>query len=196
MDSFISILCFLITFVIGIPTSGQLPSDLATPNSVQGCSNISENSLEWTAKNFHLHSSLSLTAPSQVSKGAAWVDFNMSNPAVPYEMHCSAFSTQLDDFFYGDKLISCDGPNQDITQSSHTNASFSFSKASGTLWLYQNWLCDDGSDPNLPLYVSSFFPLLLTLVNLHRTDIFVCWNKKKKAPSGLLKALLISHSTV
>ena len=165
MDSFIPILCFLVSFATGIPASGRLPSDVATPDSVQGCSDISERGLEWTAKNFHLHSSLSLTAPSQVSKGAAWVDFNVSNPAVPYEMHCSAFSTQLGDFFYGDELISCDGPSQDVTRSGHKNASFSFAKASGTLWLYQNWLCNDGSDPNLPLYVFfGFFYIYLLLI--------------------------------
>jgi len=95
--------------------------------------------LTWSINGFHYRSSVIYSFPShRIASGT--VDFNLTNPALPHALACSAYSTQMMDFFYGNMWFQCTGPDD-------TEASFQFDKSSGRVDLQQKWSCPKDTTP-------------------------------------------------
>ncbi|KAI1265077.1 hypothetical protein F5Y18DRAFT_387107 [Xylariaceae sp. FL1019] len=105
------------------------------------CSSGSTSSFRWTIADFTYTAGYLFTTPAhQVSSGS--VAFNLTNAAVGETVSCTAYSTQLQDFFYGNFNYNCTASDD-----STTVTSFAFSRPSGQLNVNQTWTCDEGEDP-------------------------------------------------
>lgn len=111
------------------------------------CSGPVTNDFHWTIEDFTYHASYIFTTPAHQNSWG-YVDFNLTNPALPYAAKCSAASNQLSDFFYGNYLYTCTLP--DGSTISDGSASFEFSRPSGQLNINQTWTCID-TDPTYPV---------------------------------------------
>lgn len=96
----------------------------------------------WTITDLTFDASYIFTTPAHQN---SWgnVRFNATNPAIDYQVACSASSNQLQDFFYGTQVYGCTVP-----EGSGGKATFTFNRASGELALNQTWYCRD--DPVYP----------------------------------------------
>ncbi|KAI0165751.1 hypothetical protein GGR57DRAFT_497228 [Xylariaceae sp. FL1272] len=113
----------------------------AASTSGATCSSTSTNRFRWTIDDFTYHAGYLFTTPAhQVSSGS--VAFNLTNTAVDETVSCTAYSTQLEDFFYGNFNYNCTASDE-----STTVTSFAFSRPTGQLNINQTWTCDEGSDP-------------------------------------------------
>ncbi|EQK99737.1 hypothetical protein G6O67_004247 [Ophiocordyceps sinensis] len=102
----------------------------------QSCTSDSADAWEWTVSDFDYHASYVFTTPAhQNSYGN--VNFNLTTSAVPYTAQCSATSTQLQDFFYGNMSYKCALP----AANSYDDVTFTFSKSSGELKIDHSWHC-------------------------------------------------------
>ncbi|KAI1430985.1 hypothetical protein GGR50DRAFT_698469 [Xylaria sp. CBS 124048] len=124
-----------------LPLAVAAPSGLSPRDYDTGCSTQSFNDFTWTIEDFTYRASYLFTTPAhQVSTG--YVDFNLSNPALPETVSCQADSTWLTDFFYGNINYKCAVP-----EGSKTKTSFAFSRPSGRLDVNQTWTCEDRDYP-------------------------------------------------
>jgi hypothetical protein len=98
----------------------------------------------WTVTDLEYHASYIFTTPAHQNSWG-YVNFNVSNPAVPYTIPCSGTSNQLSDFFYGTMVYKCKAP-ENATNGGDT--SFTYNRSSGELVLNQTWVCHD--DPQWP----------------------------------------------
>lgn len=115
-------------------------------NSSEGCSAASLGGFKWTVGGFDYHASYIFSTPAHQNSWG-YVDFNISNPAVPDAVaSCSAQSDQLSDFFYGTQWYQCtfDGDDGRVP-----SATFTFNSPTGDLYINQTWVCDD-KDPQYP----------------------------------------------
>lgn len=102
----------------------------------------------WTVTDFEYHASYVFSTPAHQNSWG-YVDFNLSNPAVPDAVAtCHAASNQLSDFFYGTVWYDC-ALNGTTTGGGPAPATFAFSRPSGELKVNQTWTCDD-QDPKYP----------------------------------------------
>ncbi|KAK3362364.1 hypothetical protein B0T25DRAFT_4675 [Lasiosphaeria hispida] len=130
--------CTLAASAAPTQVTNSLPSLIETRDA-GSCSQTSRMALTWVTEDFHFHSSVTFSTPAhQIPDGS--VAFKLTNTALPFAMSCSAYSTQLDQFFYGDQWFACTGPET----GNDTTAIFQFDHASGRLDLKQNWVCSDG----------------------------------------------------
>ncbi|KAK3989904.1 hypothetical protein QBC44DRAFT_308013 [Cladorrhinum sp. PSN332] len=138
--SLFSLLALVIS-VTSSPIVGQVSGvkrdDVAQPQP-QTCTEMS-GKIVWTAIAFHLRSTLQLSSPTEVQSGTSLLTFNLSNPAVGYELFCQATSDDITNFFTANQEFSCDSPSDDPS----AKASFKFDKPSGTFELSQVWYCND-----------------------------------------------------
>jgi hypothetical protein len=111
-----------------------------------GCSDTSFHDFEWTIKDFDYHASYIFTTPAHQNSWG-YVNFNITNPAVPFTVPCSAASSQLSDFFYGTQIYTCTLPEDAPAGAGPTT--FTFSRPSGELAVNQTWTCSD-VDPQYP----------------------------------------------
>jgi hypothetical protein len=146
-----------------LPTSllALIPLAIASPilnlqprDANQGCSKASFGNFSWTIENFDYHASYVFTTPAHQNSWG-YVNFNLSNPALPYKATCSGASSQLSEFFYGDFWYSCSVPDGSLGAS---GATFAFNRAAGELDFNQTWVCSD-EDPKYP-YVSNLVPAI------------------------------------
>ncbi|KAK4167132.1 hypothetical protein QBC43DRAFT_349186 [Cladorrhinum sp. PSN259] len=128
----------LTTSVISSPPVGQVThvkrDDTSEP---QTCTELS-GEMSWTAKAFHLRSTIQLSSPTEVASGTGWLSFSLSNPAVPYELSCQGTSSDLTDFFHANHEFPCDNAPDGISK-----ATFRFDKPSGSFEVNQLWYCND-----------------------------------------------------
>ncbi|KAH9886144.1 hypothetical protein F4778DRAFT_759142 [Xylariomycetidae sp. FL2044] len=115
----------------------------------------------WTVKDFDYHASYIFTTPAHQNSWG-YVSFNLSNPALAYEAQCSAASSQLSDFFYGNFPYTCTVPDADAGGSTTTETTFDFSRPSGVLDVNQTWVCSD-ADPQYPTTFHAYGTANLTL---------------------------------
>ncbi|KAK4454527.1 hypothetical protein QBC34DRAFT_391941 [Podospora aff. communis PSN243] len=106
------------------------------PRQTLSCKDASMANSSWTVGGFHYSSSVTYSTPShRIANG--WVNFNLTNYALPLAtMSCSATSSQMSDFFYGNQWYQC-------ADSSGNDAEFQFDKSSKRLDLQQRWACVD-----------------------------------------------------
>lgn len=111
-------------------------SVMAAPAPTNTCTSGSMDASEWSVKDFEYHASYVFTTPAHQNSGGT-VKFNLTNPAVPYTAQCSAYSSQLQDFFYGNLPYKCTLP----AANSGDEVTFTFSKTSGELKIEHSWNC-------------------------------------------------------
>lgn len=113
-----------------------------------GCSAASFDDFQWKISNFVYNASYIFTTPAHQNSWG-YVNFDLFNPAFAVdggadpEATCSASSSRLNDFFYGDEPYTC---------SSNTimrETKFDFNHASGLLRVKDSWVCED-VDPEFP----------------------------------------------
>ncbi|KUI73772.1 hypothetical protein VM1G_09169 [Cytospora mali] len=126
-----------------------------------GCSETSFGDFQWTVESFKFKASYIFSTPAHQNSWG-FVDFNLSNPAVPdVQASCSAQSDQLSDFFYGNFAYNCTF-NGDLDEPEPAPAKFTFSRPSGELTINQTWVCDD-EDPKYPTTFAASGQVNLTL---------------------------------
>ncbi|TGJ86636.1 hypothetical protein E0Z10_g2105 [Xylaria hypoxylon] len=139
-----------------LPLAAAAPYGLGPRDSTPGCTAISFGDFAWTIENFAYYASYTFSTPAhQISGGD--VTFNLTNPAFPEKVSCTAYSTWLSDFFYGNINYNCSVP-----EGSGTKTSFSFSWPSRQLNINQTWSCDD-EDPQYPITFGGYGTVNLTL---------------------------------
>ncbi|KAK0632728.1 hypothetical protein B0T14DRAFT_560393 [Immersiella caudata] len=127
---------YLAFLVLGA-LAGAAPA--AAPSQTESCKDASFLHASWAVKGFRYHSLITYSTPSHpIATG--FVDFNLTNVALPYTLSCSATSSQMSDFFYGNQWYLC-------TDSLGNDAEFQFDKSSGRLDLQQKWACANDSPP-------------------------------------------------
>ncbi|KAK4226831.1 hypothetical protein QBC38DRAFT_479482 [Podospora fimiseda] len=130
----------LIISVTSYPFLGQVSDvkmdDLAQPQP-QTCTEMSGKTV-WTARAFHLRSEVKMLG-TVINGGTGWLTFNLSNPAIGYELSCEGSSTKIPDFFTADQEFSCSGPSGDPD----ATANFRFDKPTGSFKISQVWFCND-----------------------------------------------------
>lgn len=99
------------------------------------CTRGSIDATAWTVVDFDYHASYVFTTPAH-QNSAGTVSFGVRNPAVAYTAQCSATSTQLQDFFYGNFPYRCTLP-----AGAGDEVAFTFSRASGELRINHTWHC-------------------------------------------------------
>ncbi|KAK0657021.1 hypothetical protein B0T16DRAFT_385633 [Cercophora newfieldiana] len=118
---------------------GTLAASVPTPTTSEpeSCASASMSHATWEVKGFNYRSSVIYTFPShRIANG--YVDFNLTNLALPSTMTCSASSVQVMDFFYGNQWFKCLDP-------AGNDAEFQFDKASGRVDIQQKWECTDSN---------------------------------------------------
>ncbi|KAI1735389.1 hypothetical protein F4680DRAFT_453076 [Xylaria scruposa] len=135
---------FISTLAAILPLASAAPYGLNPRDSTPGCTSISFGDFSWTIEEFTFHASYIFSTPAhQISSGT--VAFNLTNPAFPEKVTCTAYSTWLQDFFYGNINYNCAVP-----EGSGIESSWSFSRPSGELNVNQTWTCTD-EDPQYPV---------------------------------------------
>lgn len=141
-----SLLALLAPLASATPTPPALSHVLEPRASSPTCSNASLRGFAWTVQDFDFHASYVFSTPAHQNSWG-YASFNLSNPAVPgARASCSAASSQLSDFFYGNLAYTCTSSS---TAGGPAPATFSFDRPSGELRVNQTWTCDD-RDPKYP----------------------------------------------
>lgn len=96
--------------------------------------NCNGGDIVWTIHNLTFHSSDTFSTPAHQIPGG-WVDFNLTNTQVDYVTQCSAYSTQLSDYFYGNQVFQC----KDNVFGNETT--FTYSYPSGAVDVNSTWTC-------------------------------------------------------
>lgn len=121
-----------------LPVAMAVPLLPRTTNSSNpGCTKSSFGDFAWSLENFDFHASYIFTTPAHQNSWG-YVNFNLSNPALPYPAVCTAASSQLSDFFYGTQSYNCTVPEGETGV-----GTFTFDRALGKLDFEQGWRCDD-----------------------------------------------------
>lgn len=132
------------SFLALLPLATASPfSKRDTNTTAPGCSAASFGDFEWSLSSFDFHASYIFTTPAHQNSWG-YVNFNLTNPALPYPAVCTAASSQLSDFFYGNLPYTCSVP-----EGQTGTGSFTFDRALGKLDFDQGWTCND-TDPVYP----------------------------------------------
>jgi hypothetical protein len=114
-------------------STAALPTEIRQANP-ESCMSKSTKVSKWSVENFDYHASYTFTTPAHQNSWG-YVNFTLSNPALDYKPICSAASSQLQDFYYGNFVYKCDVPVEG------DEASFTFSRPASDLRINQTWSC-------------------------------------------------------
>ncbi|KAJ9144401.1 hypothetical protein NKR19_g6445 [Coniochaeta hoffmannii] len=148
-----------VSFLTLMPLAFTSPLPLVEQRDASpGCTEASFGKFSWTVDNFDYHASYIFTTPAH-QNSYGFLNFTLSNPALPSAAICSASSSQLSDFFYGNIWYTCNIPD-----SGHegTATAFAFNRASGQLDFNQTWSCSD-EDAQYPITFRGYATVNLTL---------------------------------
>ncbi|EXF83874.1 hypothetical protein COL5a_001716 [Colletotrichum fioriniae] len=129
---------FLATLLLVVPA---LASPIAQREET--CGQKSGKLSEWTLSGFDYHASYIFSTPAHQNSWG-YISFNVSNPVLNYTVACSAASSRLNDFFYGEQVYQCTPPEGGES----TATSFTWSTPEKAVALNQSWTCND--DPKYP----------------------------------------------
>ncbi|KAI0503103.1 hypothetical protein F5B22DRAFT_574250 [Xylaria bambusicola] len=147
---------FASALIASLPFTIAAPYGLSPRDTTPGCTAISFGDFAWTIEDFTYHAGYTFSTPAhQISSGT--VAFNITNPAVSEKVSCTAYSTWLTDFFYGNINYDCEVP-----EGSGVGTSFSFSRPMNQLKVNQTWTCSD-EDPQYPITFAGYGTANLTL---------------------------------
>jgi hypothetical protein len=131
MRSFIASLLFA-SSVIALP-SPAAPKPKPPPKP-ETCVSKSQKAGDWIVEDFDYHANYLFSTPAhQISTG--YVNFTLSNPVLDYKSSCTATSTWLSEFFYGNIVYSCDVPIEG------DKATFTYDHPAKNLRINQTWAC-------------------------------------------------------
>ncbi|KAK0385659.1 hypothetical protein NLU13_6836 [Sarocladium strictum] len=136
----------MVSFLTTLLLAGSalaLPNPIASSGGKQpSCMAAGQKVTAWEVENFDYHASYIFTTPAHQNSWG-YVNFTLSNPALSYKPVCTAASSQLSDFFYGDLVYDC----QVLPDGSHPSgegaATFTFSRPTGQLSINQTWACPE-----------------------------------------------------
>ncbi|PHH60279.1 hypothetical protein CDD81_1869 [Ophiocordyceps australis] len=107
---------------------------LAAPYNPPSCGQKSSQISDFEVKDFDFHASYVFTTPAHQNSWG-YANFTLANSVVDYTAQCTASSSQLNDFFYGNLVYQCKVPDQ------AGPASFTFNRPTGDLMINQTWYC-------------------------------------------------------
>ncbi|KAI0103780.1 hypothetical protein GGR51DRAFT_561436 [Nemania sp. FL0031] len=132
---------FIGTLAAILPLVAAAPYGMSPRDGTASCTSTSSGDFSWTIESFTYHASYVFSTPAhQIASGQ--VAFNLTNPAVAETVECTAYSTWLSDFFYGNINYNCTAP-----AGSSTQTSFAFSRPANQLDVNQTWTCSEGEYP-------------------------------------------------
>ncbi|KAI1112727.1 hypothetical protein F5Y14DRAFT_247585 [Nemania sp. NC0429] len=109
------------------------------PRDTSGCASASSGDFAWTINAFTYSSSDVYSTPAhEVASGT--VTFDLSNPALPEKVRCSASNSATGIYFDGGIKYACSAP-----VGSTTKTSFTYSEVGNELRVNQTWTCNDGN---------------------------------------------------
>ncbi|KAB5550811.1 hypothetical protein GE09DRAFT_965359 [Coniochaeta sp. 2T2.1] len=152
-----------------------------------GCTDASFSNFSWTVQDFDYHASYIFTTPAHQNSWG-YANFNLSNPALPYQASCTASSSQLNDFFYGNLWYECSIPDG---SPAGTGATFAFNRASGQLDFNQTWRCSD-QDPQYPITLKGYATVNLSLDCTDTTWVNSNWTMGEIYSDRQVKCALVS----
>lgn len=91
---------------------------------------------KWTVENFDFHASYLFSTPSHQNSWG-YVNFTLANAALDYKPVCTAASSWLSDFYYGNIIYQCEVPESVPGDA----ASFTFDRPTNNLKVNQTWSC-------------------------------------------------------
>lgn len=141
MQRFLASFLLAASAVLGRPASLEI-TDAGDTTTTNGCPTCASAFTEWTITDLEYHASYIFSTPAHQNSWG-YVSFNVTNPAVPYVVPCTAASSQLSDFFYGTMIYECPVP-----AGSGGALTFTYNRPTGELALNQTWICRD--DPQYP----------------------------------------------
>ena len=116
-----------------------LAAPAPAPTTEPTCGSRAAKLTEWTVVDLDFHGDYTFTTPAHQNSWG-YINFVLRSPGFPYEAKCSAASSQLSDFFYGNVEYKCDVPN------AADSVTFTFSRPDNKLSITQEWSCpDEGS---------------------------------------------------
>lgn len=131
---------------------------------------LTTTSLTCTLPVFTLHSitywsSLTYSTPAHLAVAEGYINFNLTNTAVPYTTYCTGFSSRPFVFFFGDVIYQCNIPIGDGV-GNEASAQFTFSEPGGVFNVNQTLSCDSGGDHEMCVFPPffQFFQLFLLLL--------------------------------
>jgi len=116
-----------------------LISSSATP--IENCSKPAKcpKKATFTLHDITYSSQMIYSTPAHLAVSSGTIAFNLTNTAVGYTTHCTASSSQLTDYFYGNIDYTCDAPPP--SAGADAAASFTFSKPDGAFTVNETWSC-------------------------------------------------------
>jgi len=81
------------------------------------------------------------STPAHLAVAGGTISFNLTNSAVPYTAYCTAYGTQLTQFFFGNQVYECAAPTGPgvVNGSEGFGANFTFSTPDGAFNVNQTW---------------------------------------------------------
>ncbi|OCL10476.1 hypothetical protein AOQ84DRAFT_215440 [Glonium stellatum] len=129
------LLTFLLPFLL-ITLSASHPSDAFARDNRNKC----DKNAVFTLHDINYSSYIIYSTPAHLAVAQGHIEFNLTNTDVPYTTHCSAYSSQVFNFFYGNIVYQCDAPTgEGVTAASSAN--FTFSEPDGVFNVNQTWSC-------------------------------------------------------
>ncbi|KAI3325801.1 hypothetical protein HD806DRAFT_491282 [Xylariaceae sp. AK1471] len=146
---------FIRALVTFLPFTSASPYGV-NPRDTTGCTSASLDDFSWTIDAFTYYSSEAYTTPAHEVASAS-IKFNLTNPALPEKVQCTASSSAYTIFFLGSINYSCTAP-----AGSKTKTTFNFSQIKNTLNVNQTWTCSD-EDLESPVTFAGYGSVDLTL---------------------------------
>lgn len=146
------------------PTGRDPMVRLVNDSTAVGCSAASWSGPDWTISNLVYIGRWTYSTPAH-QNAQGYIDFDLATQALaPSSSKCSASSSRLSDFFYGDQTFQCDLPVGTIVGGgTGGRATFEFNRVAGWLRVNQTWTCHDVEDQRWPVTYSAFGFINLTL---------------------------------
>lgn len=132
----------LFTSLLLLPQTLSHPFPPPFNGSPGGSCNTSFSPWAWDLRDVYYHSSITFSTPSHQIDGG-YISFSLTQPALTDQtFECSASSTQLQDFFYGNQWFGCGG--DEVGQVGR--AEFMFDRVTGKVVVRESWVCEGGRE--------------------------------------------------
>lgn len=118
----------------------------------------------FTLSDIEFNSSIIYSTPAHLAVAEGYISFNLTNTAVPYTTHCTGYSMQPFNFFYGTVTYHCDAV-PDVVGSTN----FTYSQPGGVFNVNQTWTCEEEEWKGYVKSLYDFSECMLTLSSLGGT---------------------------
>lgn len=160
----ISILAVILPLAAAAPHASSQNIRQITPS----CAAASSSDFYWTVENFEYRASWIFQNPAhQWASGN--VNFSLVNLATDAKFVCAGGSSQLQDFFYGTQIFTCQGEGD-------RRPTWTFSWPTKELKANETWTCSEGENPQYPDANTTFTARGAVVLPLQCTDTGVVEN--------------------